>query len=44
MAKEIFFSYGHDEYKEFVLKVKDYLEKEGFEIFIDNDKLRVGDD
>ena len=44
MAKDIFFSYGHDEYKDFVLKVKAYLEKEGFEVFVDSDKLRSGDD
>jgi len=44
MAKDIFFSYGHDEYKEFVLKVKDYLEKEGFDVFVDSDKLHSGDD
>jgi hypothetical protein len=44
MAKDIFFSYGHDEYKEFVLKVKDYLEKEGFDVFVDNDKLHEGKD
>jgi tetratricopeptide (TPR) repeat protein len=44
MAKDIFFSYGHDEYKEFVLKVKDYLENEGFDVFVDSDKLRSGDD
>jgi len=44
MAKDIFFSYGHDEYKDFVLKVKQYLEDEGFEVFVDSDKLRTGND
>jgi len=45
MDKKIFFSYGHDKYKDFVLKVQKYLEeKEGFQVFVDSDKLRMGDD
>jgi hypothetical protein len=45
MDKKIFFSYGHDEYKDFVLKIQKYLEQEeGFQVFVDSDKLRMGDD
>lgn len=40
----IFFSYGHDEHKDFIVKIKDYLSKNGFTVFLDSDKLRAGDD
>lgn len=42
--KTIFFSYGHDEHKDFIIKMKDYLNKNGFTVFFDSDKLRAGDD
>lgn len=40
----IFFSYGHDEHKDFIVKIKDYLCRNGFKVFFDQDKLRAGDD
>lgn len=40
----IFFSYGHDNHKDFILKIKDYLTKNGFNVFVDSDKLRAGND
>lgn len=42
--QSLFFSYGHDEYQNLVFYIKDYLEKNGFKVFIDNDKLHAGND
>ena len=42
--KNIFFSYGHDNYKDFILKIKDYLINNEFNVFVDSDKLRAGND
>ena len=44
MDKNIFFSYGHDENKEFVFKVADILEEKGFKVFLDNKQLKAGKD
>jgi hypothetical protein len=44
MSKKIFFSYGHDENKEFVFKVARILERHGFEVFLDNNQLKAGKD
>ncbi len=44
MAKDIFFSYGHDEYAKYVVKVKEYLEKEDFDVFFDEERLDPSDD
>ncbi|RLA75802.1 MAG: hypothetical protein DRG30_04215, partial [Epsilonproteobacteria bacterium] len=39
---KLFFSYGHDDYAKFVIKIKEYLEGEGYEVFFDSDKLHTG--
>ena len=44
MADKLFFSYGRDEYVKYVLKVKEYLGKEGFRVFFDKEQLEVGRD
>jgi hypothetical protein len=44
MEDYIFFSYGHDECKEYVKKIKDIFEEEGFKVFLDEEILREGED
>jgi len=41
---QIFFSYGHDKYSPIVLKLKKYLEDEGYKVFFDIEQLHVKDD
>lgn len=40
----LFFSYGHDQNKPLVLKIKEYLEKRGHTVWIDQSAIRFGDD
>ncbi len=40
----LFFSYGHDENKPLVLRIKEYLEKRGHTVWIDQSAIRFGDD
>lgn len=42
--KSLFFSYGHDDYKNFILKIRDYLQDKGYTTFVDSDKLKATDD
>jgi len=42
--KQVFFSYGHDENVKYVLIVKEYLEKRGFKVYFDQERLEAGDD
>ncbi len=44
MTKDIFFSYGHDEYIDYVLSVKDFLTEKGFDVFIDSEQLYTAKD
>ncbi len=44
MERDIFFSYGHDECRECVKKIKKIVEKEGFKVFLDEEILREGED
>lgn len=41
--QRIFISYGHDEYTEFAYKLTDSLKDSGFEVFIDRDGIRKGE-
>jgi tetratricopeptide (TPR) repeat protein len=42
--KNIFMSYGHDEYEKLALKIKEDLEKGGHEVWFDRSELKVGRD
>ncbi len=44
MDGNLFFSYGHDECREYVKKIKEIFKKEGFEVFLDEEILREGED
>ena len=41
---QLFFSYGHDENKPLVLKIKEHIEKRGHTVWIDQSAIRFGDD
>jgi energy-coupling factor transporter ATP-binding protein EcfA2 len=41
---QIFLSYGHDEHSDIVLKIKEYLEQQGYIVFIDSEQLHTGND
>ena len=40
----LFFSYGHDQNKPLVLRIKEHLEKRGHTVWIDQSAIRFGDD
>ncbi len=40
----LFFSYGHDQNKPLVMKIKEHLEKRGHTVWIDQSAIRFGDD
>jgi len=44
MKKKIFLSYGHDEHKNYINHIKIALEKEGLDIWMDSEKIRVKED
>ena len=41
---KLFFSYGHDEYSSIVIKIKEYIEQLGYQVFFDNEQLKIGND
>ena len=44
MKKDIFFSYGHDEFSKYINKIKELLEEEDYSVIIDTDILGIGTD
>ena len=42
-AQRVFISYGHDGYSKFALKLADALKESGYEIFIDIEGIRNGE-